>query len=73
MSLVAMDVNVKRMRELSDEVTRLKSQGRWTLDEYLRINTEALEAGGNLPGMRDWLLHEMRPQWRKGRIRESLG
>ncbi|WP_156941916.1 hypothetical protein [Meiothermus cerbereus] len=52
-----------RMRQLAAEVEQLKASGRWTLDEYRRINREAVAAGGSAPGARDWLLHEADPAW----------
>ncbi|WP_222592823.1 hypothetical protein, partial [Meiothermus hypogaeus] len=50
-----------RMRQLAAEVEQLKTLGRWTLAEYRRINREAVAAGGDAPGARDWLLQEADP------------
>lgn len=47
-----------RMRQLAAEVEQLKTLGQWTLAEYRRINREAVAAGGDAPGARDWLLQE---------------
>lgn len=54
----------QRMRQLAAEVEALKASGRWTLEAYRRVHREALAAGGNAPGARDWLLQEADPAWR---------
>ncbi|MCX7601236.1 MAG: hypothetical protein N2Z75_04765 [Meiothermus sp.] len=51
------------MRQLAAEVEQLKASGQWTLAEYHRINREAVAAGGDAPGARDWLLQEADPAW----------
>jgi hypothetical protein len=56
--------NWTRMRQLAAEVEQLKASGRWTIEEYRRINREAVAAGGDAPGARDWLLQEADPAWR---------
>jgi hypothetical protein len=55
--------NWVRMRQLAAEVEQLKASGRWTIEEYRRINREAVAAGGDAPGARDWLLQEADPAW----------
>jgi phage terminase small subunit len=56
--------NWTRMRQLAAEVEQLKALGRWNIEEYCQINREAVAAGGDAPGARDWLLQEADPAWR---------
>ncbi|RIH83923.1 hypothetical protein Mterra_02136 [Calidithermus terrae] len=65
-------INWFRMRQLAVEVEQLKASGRWTLAEYRRINREAVAAGGDAPGARDWLLQEADPAWHKQLVRAVL-
>lgn len=66
-------VNWDRMRELSDEVEDLIKNNLWTLEEYRRINQEALKAGGAQGGARDWLLHFAEEEWLKYILKSYSG
>ena len=58
-------VNWDRMRELAEEAEELMKKNLWTLEEYKRVNQEALKAGGAKSGARDWLLHLAEEEWLK--------
>lgn len=63
MAATLIKIDWVRMRQLAAEVEQLKASGQWTLAEYRRINREAVAAGGDAPGARDWLLQEADPAW----------